>query len=110
MTTQIILRFLFHKYNVLVLKFELQRNLSYFSKNTGLSVCFLCEKDSHLLQYNENLDAYLTSGSIKCIKKLHQLVVDPKNDKMVLSIQKSTFYCIVSTEVQQGCCTVNMAQ
>lgn len=38
----------------------------------------LWKKDSHLLQYNENMDAYLTSGSIKCIKKLHQLVVYPQ--------------------------------
>lgn len=38
---------------------------------------FLCEEDGHLFQYDENLDAYLTSGSINCIKKLLRLLVDP---------------------------------
>lgn len=75
---------------------------------TGLSVCFLCEKDSHLLQYNENSDAYLTSGSIKCINKLKQLVVDGNAEEIILFIPKSTFYCIVSTRVEQGCCTGKM--
>lgn len=46
----------------------------------------LWKNGHHLLQYKENLDAYLTSGSIKCIKKLHQLLVDPNTDKMFLFV------------------------
>lgn len=55
---------------------------------------FFVEKRHHLLQYNENLDAYLTSGSIKCIKKLHQLMVDPNTGEMFVLIQKKITFTV----------------
>lgn len=85
---------------MLVLKFELQRFIiffiniyvyvyaythTYIHTHTHIhihSYRLICI-DSHILQYNENLDAYLTSGSIKCIKKLHHLVVDPNTSEII---------------------------
>lgn len=55
----------------------------------------LWKNGHHLLQYNENLDAYLTSGSIKCIKKLHQLLVDPNTDEMFLFVLKKKIYLLL---------------
>lgn len=73
-TTQIILRFLVHRNNVLVLKFELQRFIIFFIYSDiykkQVHCMFSLWKNGHLLQYNEKTDAYLTSGSIKCIVKL----------------------------------------
>lgn len=62
---------------------------------------FFVEKDVHLLQNNDILDAYLTSGSIKCIDKPRQLLFN--TELMILFIYKCAFFvCLFSKHTNKA--------